>query len=449
MTHYAFKHLGLFDAHVPRYTSYPPANHFDTLAPSQSESWLKTVPRSGHIAIYVHIPYCRRLCWFCADHTHGLMTDRPLRRYLDHILAELALIAGYLPPDVRVASVHLGGGTPTILSAEMLSELGQALRDFRPFTRTARISVEIDPAAVDDARLDALAQIGMNRAAIGVQGFDPRVQTVTGRVQPFAVTRKAVAGLRARGVGCVTMDVLYGLPYQTPDSMTQTIEKVMDIRPDRLALFGHGHAPLRSRRQVMIEDAALPDPQARLALFEAARRQLLDGGYHPVGIDHFCLPGDSLAFAAEIGSLRRNFQGYTEENADALIGIGASSISRFAQGYAQNVAAISDYGAHVAAGRLPTARGHRFTSDDLLRGAMIEELLCNSSVDIATHARRFDRPIEAVEAIVLPLLSTFHAHLVKDGSRIELIGPARHLARMAAQTMDAYVAPEGRHSRAI
>ncbi|ARO13835.1 oxygen-independent coproporphyrinogen III oxidase [Ketogulonicigenium robustum] len=445
-----FQKIGLFDARVPRYTSYPPANHFNTqVGPSHMAQWLRAVPRGGHVSLYLHIPYCRRLCWFCACRTQGTATDRPLRPYLDQLLAELALVAAHLPADVRVSRVHLGGGTPTILPPDMLRELGAALRAFRPFTRTAQFSVEIDPTEVDAARLDALVEIGMTRASIGVQDFDPEVQQAIGRDQPFDLTRDVVAQLRARGVRSVNMDVLYGLPYQTRDSLTETMRKVLLIRPDRLAMYGYAHVPWVARRQVMIPEKALPDGEARLNLFETARRLMLWEGYREVGIDHFCLPEDGLALASEMGTLRRNFQGYTEENANALIALGASAISRFPQGYAQNVSASADYAAAISQGRLATARGHALSIDDLLRGGMIEELMCRFSIDVAGHARRFGMSVDEVTSLLVPLLSTCAAHLVVDGHQIELTGPARHLARIAAQTLDAYAAPGGRHSRAV
>lgn len=452
-SHEALRSLGLFDARVPRYTSYPPANHFGPrIGPADVIGWLETVPAGARLSLYVHVPYCRRLCWFCACRTQGTRTDRPLGAYLAGILAELALVGQHLRPDVEIAAIHLGGGTPTILPPAMLADLCGALRAFRPLARDLTLAVEIDPTEVDAERIAVLADAGMTRASIGVQDFDPHVQEAIGRTQPFELTRDVVTMIRAAGVGSLNMDMLYGLPRQTRDRMTDSVRKVLTLSPDRVALYGYAHVPWMARRQMLIPTEALPGPEARLELFETAARLFHWAGYEAIGIDHFARPQDPLAAAAREGRLRRNFQGYTEDGAEVLIGLGASAISRYPQGYAQNASTSSAWAQAIGAGRLATERGHAMSVDDVLRAGLIERLMCDFAVDLQAAAARHGLPLSAVEAIVAPACRRFSGWVTQDGTMLRILRAPRLVARLVAQTFDAYAAPalsEGRHSRAF
>jgi oxygen-independent coproporphyrinogen-3 oxidase len=449
-THERLRELGLFDARVPRYTSYPPANHFDdTVAADTVAGWIADIPRLTKISLYLHIPYCRRLCWFCACRTQGTATDRPLLPYIDYLKAELALISQHLHPDVQIGQIHLGGGTPTLLSPAMIRDLGQALNRFRPFARDLQFSVEIDPTEVDAARIDALARIGMTRASIGVQDFDPVVQDAIGRAQSFAETRDVVQMLRSVGIRSVNMDILYGLPHQTRARMADSVQRALSLSPDRVALYGYAHVPWMAKRQVMIPADALPGPEARLDLFETARRLFVWDGYREVGIDHFARADDSLATAARSGTLRRTFQGYTDDNSEVLIGLGASAISRFPQGYAQNQTISSRYSGAISDGRLAIERGHQMTNEDRLRADMIERLMCRFELDLAEIAGLHGTTTEALHRMTAGLVARFSDHLAIEGDMIRLGPSSRLIARLAAQALDAYQMPEGRHSRAL
>ena len=442
--------LGLFDARAPRYTSYPPANHFkDSVGPDAMRSWLGAVPEGGKVSLYVHVPYCRRLCWFCACRTQGTATDRPLKPYLALLEAELRLVSEALPRDVKVAQIHLGGGTPTILPPDMLRQLGAAIADFRPVSDDLQFSVEIDPTEVDAERIAALTEIGMTRASIGVQDFDPQVQDAIGRAQSFAETRAVVEMLRDAGISSLNMDILYGLPFQDKARMADSVQRVLSLAPDRVALYGYAHVPWMAKRQVMIPAEALPDAETRLALFDTARRLFVWDGYQEVGIDHYARPGDSMAQAALDGTLKRNFQGYTVDPTDVLIGLGASAISRFPQGYAQNLSTSSRYAAAVEGGRLATERGHALSREDRIRARMIEDLMCRFSVDLAAVAEATGASREELWAMTEPLRNRFAEHLVIDGPVITLTEGARLIARLAAATLDTFVMPEGRHSKAL
>ena len=276
--------LGLFDAKVPRYTSYPTAPHFNrVVGPSHFSSWIKAIPEGAEVSLYVHVPFCRRLCWFCACRTQGTQSDKPVQAYLETLKTEIAMLGANLPRNVRLSRLHWGGGTPTLLSPGMMSELAGAIRDIAPFTDTTEFSVEIDPNEIDGARLDALAAAGMNRASIGVQDFDEEIQKSIGRLQGYDITRWAAEEIRARGVASLNADILYGLPHQTKARITESVQKLLSLNPDRVALYGYAHVPWMAKRQQMIPSDALPTPQERLALFDTARRLFLWDGYDEIG----------------------------------------------------------------------------------------------------------------------------------------------------------------------
>ena len=444
------RHLGLFDARAPRYTSYPPANHFAETGPAEStEPWLKAIPAGAKVSLYLHIPYCRRLCWFCACRTQGTSTDRPLVPYLATLKQELALVGAALPDDVLISQIHLGGGTPTLLNPDMIRELGAELATFRPWAPDLQFSVEIDPTEVDAPRIDALREIGMTRASIGVQDFDQKVQDAIGRAQSFAQTRDVVELLRDAGVISLNMDILYGLPYQNKARMSDSVQRVLSLAPDRVALYGYAHVPWMAKRQVMIPSEALPGAEERLDLFEIARRLFMWDGYREIGIDHFAREGDSLAEADRLGTMRRNFQGYTDDTSDVLIGLGASAISRYPQGYAQNQSTSSRYSKAVQDGQLPTTRGYAMSPEDHLRADMIEMLMCRFELDLPQLALRHDVTLDALRARTANLRKTFADHLVVEGDRIRLTDDARLIARLVAAELDTFQMPEGRHSRAL
>lgn len=444
------KALGLFEARAPRYTSYPPANHFGTaVTPKIVAGWQAEIPSGARISLYLHIPYCRRLCWFCACRTQGTATDRPLAPYLAQLKAELALIGQNLRPDVTLGQIHLGGGTPTLLPPALLRELGMMLKDFRPWAEDLEFSVEIDPTEVDAARILALREIGMTRASIGVQDFDPVVQDSIGRLQSFETTRDVVAMLRAEGIRSVNMDILYGLPHQTEARMRDCVEKVLSLSPDRVALYGYAHVPWMAKRQALIPADALPEADARLGLFDSAREMFLGAAYQEIGIDHYARAGDSLALAHQTGQLKRNFQGYTADDCDYLIGLGASAISRYPQGFAQNASASSAYAEAIAAGHLATTRGHAMSADDHLRGEMIERLMCDFALDLGEISRSHDVPLARLEAMTASLRGQFAEFLSYQGHRIHIVHSARLIARLVAQHLDAYAMPAGAHSRAL
>ncbi|MFN3292831.1 MAG: oxygen-independent coproporphyrinogen III oxidase [Gemmobacter sp.] len=442
--------LGLFDAKVPRYTSYPTAPHFGTaVGPGHFLDWVRRIPAGSEISLYLHVPFCRRLCWFCACRTQGTSSDAPVRAYAETLKAELRLLAEHLPPGVRLSRLHWGGGTPTLMGAGLISDLAAAVFAVAPMAPDGEFSVEIDPNEIDDARLDALAAAGMNRASIGVQDFDPEIQATIGREQGYDITRAAAEAIRARGVKSLNADILFGLPHQSQARIADSVQKLLSLSPDRVALYGYAHVPWMSRRQQMIPSDAMPTPQERLQLFEVARQLFLWDGYVEVGIDHFARPEDSMAKALKAGRLKRNFQGYTDDPAPVLVGLGASSISRFPQGYAQNVSGTGDYTRAIRAGQFATHRGHVFAGEDLLRARIIEALMCDFRVLRAELLDRFAVTEARLDALFAPVAAQFGDMVRLDADGLSIPEAARPLTRMIARAFDAYDLSKAGHSSAI
>ncbi|WP_092364466.1 oxygen-independent coproporphyrinogen III oxidase [Cribrihabitans marinus] len=442
--------LGLFDAKVPRYTSYPTAPHFSNdVGPDLFGDWIAQIAPGSAVSLYIHVPFCRRLCWFCACRTQGTQTDGPVAAYLETLKSELALLKDRLPEGVTLSRLHWGGGTPTLLNPAMMTELAETIFDVVPMGDNAEFSVEIDPNEIDGARLDALAAAGMNRASIGVQDFDDEIQKTIGRVQSYDVTRDAVDMIRARGIASLNADILYGLPHQTRARMTESVQKLLSLNPDRVALYGYAHVPWMAKRQQLIPSDALPTPEQRLDLFDTARRLFLWDNYAEIGIDHFATQDDGLTQALRTGKLKRNFQGYTDDQADVLIGVGASSISRFPQGYAQNAPATSVHTKAIREGRFSTSRGHRFKGQDILRSRLIEALMCDFRIDSAEILENHAVSRAELEAMYARADQAFDGLLQITGDGLFIPQEARPLTRMIARIFDAYDLSKAGHSSAI
>ncbi|WP_135448108.1 MULTISPECIES: oxygen-independent coproporphyrinogen III oxidase [Tabrizicola] len=442
--------LGLFDARVPRYTSYPTAPHFGSgVGPGEFASWIAAIPAGSEISLYLHVPFCRRLCWFCACRTQGTTSDEPVNAYVETLIAELAMLREHLPQRVTLSRLHWGGGTPTLLSADRIEMLAEAVFEVAPMAPGGEFSVEIDPNEIDDPRLDALARAGMNRASIGVQDFDPLIQKMIGREQSYALTRDVAERIRARGVASLNADILYGLPSQTGPRIADSVQKLLTLAPDRVALYGYAHVPWMSRRQQMIPSDAMPTPEERLSLFETARQLFLWDGYQEIGIDHFAKPEDGLARAQRAGRLRRNFQGYTDDPASVLIGLGASAISRFPQGFAQNASATAAHAKAIREGQFSTHRGHAFAGEDTLRARIIEALMCDFAVSKAELLRDFDVTPARLDAMFQKAVGQFGDMVRLTDETFAIPERAKPLTRMIARAFDAYDSAQARHSSAV
>jgi oxygen-independent coproporphyrinogen-3 oxidase len=450
MDHHArLRALGLTDARAPRYTSYPTAPAFTPeVGAAEQAAALAALDPGTPVSVYVHIPFCERLCWFCACHTQGTRTLAPVEAYLDTLERELAAVASLLPAGVRMGRLHWGGGTPTILPPALIRRLSGALKAILPPAPGWEFSVEIDPTMVDAGKIDALAGEGMTRASIGIQDFDPAVQAAIGRAQPFEVTRACVDALRAAGIGSLNADLVYGLPHQDGAGLGATLDRVLELEPDRMALFGYAHVPWASRRQRLIPEAALPGDEARHALAMQAAARFAAAGYRAIGIDHFARPGDGLARAAASGRLRRNFQGYTDDTCATLIGLGASSISRFPGHYVQNAAATPAWTERVAAGGLAGTRGFVLSEEDRLRGRAIEMLMCEFRIDLAALRAEFGPATAALDPICAAVAARFGDLVRLDGGALAITREGRTLTRLVAHAFDAHVPEGARFSRA-
>ncbi|MCH7554976.1 MAG: oxygen-independent coproporphyrinogen III oxidase [Proteobacteria bacterium] len=432
-----------FDRMVPRYTSYPTAADFtDAVDDRRYRQWLAAIPEGEDISLYVHIPFCHSLCWFCGCHTTVARRPEPVERYLDLVIAEIDMLVAALGAKRRVSHIHWGGGTPTILGAGGITRLAERLRAAFTLTSGMQFAVEIDPRTVTRDAIAALAAAGVTRASLGVQDFDPVVQRLINRIQSFETTARVVEGLRAVAIEALNIDLLYGLPAQTEAGLLATVEATLALAPQRIALFGYAHVPWMKRHQKLIDTDRLPDAAARQGLFNAAMARFLEAGYVAIGIDHLALPTDPLAKAARDGSLRRNFQGYTSEPASVLLGLGTSAIGAFAQGYVQNAARTADYRAAIEAGRFATARGIETTAEDRLRGRIIEQLMCHLEVDLeAMGGLGDDGPrgdglegFADVLAELAPLEACGAVH--RQGGRIKVLPEARLLLRVVCAAFD-------------
>lgn len=441
---------GLFDASVPRYTSYPPANHFipDTGRRYQSE-WLTSVEAGSEISIYIHIPFCRRLCWFCACRTQGTSSLGPLESYVASLVAELTRVRALLPDDIKMSRLHLGGGTPTLLPAALMSRLLKTVFDkFEPAS-SFEFSVEVDPTEAQPDTLAVLGEWNLTRASVGVQDFSEKVQEAIGRKQSFDETRTAIDRLRALGVASTNVDLLYGLPWQTAESFQATLERVQALDPDRLAIYGYAHVPWMSKRQILIPDHALPSPQDRYGLSEMARIFWQKAGFETIGIDHFARPMDGLAVAKANGALRRNFQGYTDDQAPTLIGIGASAISRFKDGYCQNAPATSAYQRRVRDGQLAGHKGFKMSETDRLVAEAIERLVCDFRLDFSVLNKRYPAQSEKIRQMAATLQEAFPDVLERSGEAVAIPEPYQPIVRVIAHRIDDYVRDGKAHSAAI
>ncbi|MGX8009991.1 oxygen-independent coproporphyrinogen III oxidase [Mesorhizobium sp. ORM8.1] len=437
---------------VPRYTSYPTAPHFHAGVDAVIvQGWMNALEHDDEISLYLHIPYCDRLCWFCACHTKQTRHYTPVLTFLTALHREIEIVGRLLHDRGRVRAVHLGGGSPTILRPQDILALGKVLRDRFNFLPDAGLSVELDPNDMDGGRLDAFSAIGMTRASVGVQDFDPKVQKAINREQGFALTKGVVDAVRARGVGSVNLDLLYGLPHQTCESVSATVAQALTLAPERIALFGYAHVPWFKKHQTMIDEAWLPDSIARLAQSRTAAQMIVDAGYEMLGLDHFAKPLDALAVAYRAGQVRRNFQGYTEDQCETLIGLGPSSISRFRQGYAQNIVATGEYEKAVNAGHMAVARGIEFSLDDQARGWVIERLMCNFTFSALDIVERFGAVGQTLLREASRLSTGSAGQLLRlDGENFVVPVESRPLVRTVAAKFDRYLGNGiGRHSLAV
>jgi oxygen-independent coproporphyrinogen-3 oxidase len=437
--------LALAQRTVPRYTSYPTAPHFSAAVDgARYADWLAVLPAQATLSLYIHVPYCTEICLYCGCTTKAVRRAEPVERYAQHLIDEIALLSGL--SGRKLVHVHWGGGTPSILGARGLMRIAEAFAAQFDLSALKEHAIELDPRRLDQPLVRTLAAIGVNRASLGVQDFSPHVQEAIGRIQPYEIVARGVDWLREAGITALNFDLMYGLPHQTAADAARSAALAASLAPQRLALFGYAHVPWFRVHQRRIDQAALPGVAERLTQAQAAAEELGAHGYVQVGLDHFAKPDDELAAAAREHHLHRNFQGYTTDPADALIGIGASSIGRLPQGFVQNAPDVAGYARAIGQGRFAVVKGAVLTEDDRVRGSIIERLMCDLSVDLDAIA-----PEQAFDAEIESLGSLAREGIVRvEGRRIAVPQAGRPFVRLVAAEFDAYLRRgQARHSVAV
>ena len=437
---------------VPRYTSYPTAPHFaEGFAESTWRDWLAETPSDAPLSLYLHIPFCKKVCWYCGCNMKLAAREQPVRDYAAVLCREIDLLAEALGEARRVEHIHFGGGTPTAMPVDSFKAVVAALRAAYDVRDGAEVAVEIDPRTLEPEMAWALGEMGFTRASLGVQEFDATVQATINRVQPFSMVERTVLDLRRSGVAAINFDLMYGLPHQTVESITATVERAVDLRPSRIALFGYAHVPWMAKNQRMIPEDSLPGMEERFEQAEHAANLLVSHGYERIGLDHFALPSDPMIGALRAGRLRRNFQGYTDDQSEHLLGLGATSISQVPQGYIQNTAETGAWARAVERGELPVHRGRALRGDDVLRRAVIERLMCDLEVDLLATAFAHGEAPGYFSAEIGALAPFVEDGLVEvDDGVVRIAERGRPAMRTVAAVFDAYLG-EGtaRHAVAV
>ncbi|MDD3444547.1 MAG: oxygen-independent coproporphyrinogen III oxidase [Zavarzinia sp.] len=438
-------------ARYPRYTSFPTASHFHGGIDGEAYAdWLYRLPADRDVSLYIHVPYCDSLCWFCGCHMKVMNRPGPISRFVTAATTEASLVAEAIGRHARVSHLHFGGGSPTILTPQDIAHLMGSLRKSFVIDDQTEIAVEIDPRDLDEAKLDAWAAAGMTRASIGCQDLDPEVQRAINRIQPLSLITRAVEGLRRRGITSINIDLVHGLPYQTVEGLERTLDGILGLSPDRIAIFGYAHVPQLKPHQRLIPTESLPGPAERHAQASAAFDRIVAAGYEAIGLDHFAKPGDALAVAAATGRLHRNFQGYTTDDAGIMIGLGPSAIGELPQGYVQNTPDINAWHKAIGQGVFATARGIALSPSDRLRRAVIERLMCDYRVDVDHVAETVGLSASLVNE-AWPRLDAFAADGLIEivGHRVSILPEARALVQMVASAFDnRFTAPEPMAGRA-
>ena len=434
-----------FDTLGPRYTSYPTADRFNTAFTEQSyRNYLDQRAKNGAnppLSIYVHLPFCESLCYFCACNKiitkdHGRAVE-----YLNYLDKEMALVAARIGGDRKAIQLHLGGGTPTFFTSDELRPLMTMLRSHFDFVPDAELGVEIDPRTVKGGTLAMLAELGFNRNSFGVQDFDPAVQQAVNRIQPLEMVEQAVAESRAANFQSINADLIYGLPKQTLESFSRTLDSLIRVAPDRIALYNYAHLPSRFKAQRQIIETELPSAEERLQIFLMSMQRLLDAGYVYIGLDHFSKPEDELNQARLNKSLHRNFQGYTTRAECDLIGFGVSAISKVGNSYSQSVRTINAYYQRLDEGQLPIEKGFDLSSDDLLRRQIIMTLMCSAPVEIDAINSEYGIDFATYFAREMSELKQYEeAGLITiDSAAIRVTAKGRLFVRASGMVFDKYL----------
>ena len=440
----------------PRYTSYPPATQFTSeLGPLALEQAMVDDNRAwaGPLSLYFHLPFCESLCWYCGCNTIITRRHGSASEYLEDLARELRLTAARIDRTRPVAQIHLGGGTPTFFPPDQLRRLGALIRDNFNVAANCEFGVEIDPRRLTLDHIVALREIGANRASLGVQDTDPRVQLAIHRLQPHSLNEKAVEWLSAAGFGSINFDLIYGLPLQSPSTFAHTIDDVLELMPDRLSVFGYAHVPwIRPAQKILADRHQLPDAETKFAMFAVAHEKLTAAGYQDIGLDHFARPDDELAIAQREGTLHRNFQGYSTRGGASLYAFGISSISSTEDTYRQNYKTLDEWRGALDAGRLPIEKGLRLSEEDRRRRAIIMRLMCDRRLDYAALSKAFGVDFTERYAIQIASMADLEADgiVIRTAKGLEVTRAGGPLLRVIAMRFDEHLMSSSqRHSKTI
>lgn len=440
--------LQKYDRPVPRYTSFPTAVQFtDCITQDDCAAYLSGIDVAEAASLYIHIPFCHQLCHYCGCNTKIVNSYSPVKNYLDLLYAEVRAAGEYLPKDLKISRLHFGGGSPNFLEADDLYELLGVLSRFARLDAAAVIDMEMDPRLLTPEKIRRYAAMGVRRASLGIQDFDPHVQSCINRIQPFEKVRECVEALREEGIAELNFDLITGLPEQTPETVLETAEKSVSLDPDRFSVFGYAHVPWMKKHQLLLEAYRMPDARQRFEMNALLGEYLRVAGYDPVGMDHFAKKDDPLFKARERKALRRNFQGYTDDAAEVIIGFGLSSISSFGGAYRQNMTDAPEYRSAVEKGMFPVKRGCILTAEDRRRRSLIEEIMCYSKADLKAYADipyLLEQNTEQLAALEKDGL------LQMDGSVLTVTERGQPFVRIVAACFDPYFQPsERRHAKAV
>ena len=431
------------DYSVPRYTSYPTAPNFnDKINNDTYESWLKKLDKNKKISLYIHIPFCSSLCYFCGCHTSVVNKYKPIENYVSLLQKEIEILGEKLESKFNVSHIHFGGGTPSILKGAELWLIMQSIKKRFNILKDCKIAMEIDPRFFEQNLTIILNDCGFNRVSIGVQDFSQDVQTLINRKQSFEITKKTINHLRENNISNINIDLIYGLPKQTVQTFSDTLEKISILRPDCISTFGYAHVPWIKKHQRLIKAKPL-DNEDRLKFYRLASHYFLNNGYVPFGIDHYAVKSSSIIQNLKNRKLQRNFQGYTEDDAEILIGIGASSISSLPNGYVQNITKISDYIRVLKKNKLPISRGYKLKTEDIIYNIVIKELMCYLNVDLKKVTKKFSKDINLFSPNIKKLKQFINAGYLNYENFVLSINPeARPLVRIICSVFDQYFEPK-------
>ncbi|KZK91619.1 Oxygen-independent coproporphyrinogen-III oxidase [Pseudovibrio sp. Ad46] len=437
---------------VPRYTSYPTAPHFsEAVTPSLYGDWLESIPHDTPLSLYLHVPFCQEMCHYCGCNTKATRKMAPVLAYVELMLKEIDLVLKRLGTGRLVHHIHWGGGTPSLVPREAFLKIVEKLKDNFVFSEDIEHAIELDPRTVGDYLAETLKMAGITRTSLGVQDFDEDVQKQIGRIQPYKTVMKAVTALRNVGLNDINFDLMYGLPGQSEQTIRETVEYTKELAPGRVALFGYAHVPWFKKHQQLIKEENLPGANERIRLSDVSRDALVDAGYEVIGLDHFALPTDEMAIALKEGRLRRNFQGYTTDTADTLIGFGCSSIGFLPQGYVQTTPSAREWERMVVDDVLPIKKGIAVDQVDLCRAEIIMQLMTYYEVDYAATAEKHGLPVSEFDSIPAEMQEMIDDGVATlEGTVVTVTDAGRRYVRVVAAAFDTYLATQqARHSVAV